>query len=157
VATRTDSPAGLRAISFALAAIAVVAVAWFVVGARQAHLVEAATQQLDNQAGHHARATRQTESLLSSADFLNPGTNVILLRARLAMEQRNWTRAKRLVDDATTSEPNNLAVWISSLDLAVAHPSSADVARTLARLRTLDPIDAPAAEAIVRTFRRGRR
>jgi hypothetical protein len=94
---------------------------------------------------------------LSSADFLNPGTNVALLRARLAMEQHDWTRAKRLVDDATGSEPNNLAVWISSLDLAVAHPSSADVTRTLARLRTLDPIDAPAAEAIVRTFRRGRR
>ncbi|MFZ0385063.1 MAG: hypothetical protein WAL22_05330 [Solirubrobacteraceae bacterium] len=157
MATRTDSPIGRHAIGYALAAIAVVAVAWFVVGARQAHLVDAATGQLDNGAGQHAATTRHTESLLSSAAFLSPGTDLTLLRARLAMEQHDWTRAKRLVDDATASEPDNVAVWVSSLDLAVAHPSSADVARTLARLRTLDPIDAPAAEAIVRTFRRGRR
>jgi hypothetical protein len=157
VATRTDSPARLRVISYALAAIAVVAVAWFVVGGRQAHLVDAATQQLDNGAGQHAHTSKHTESLLSSADFLNPGTDVTLLRARLAMEQHDWTRAERLVDDATASEPDNVAVWISSLDLAVAHPSSVNVTRTLARLRKTDPIDAPAAEAIVRTFRRARR
>ena len=157
MATRTDSPTRTRALRSALAAIAVVTVAWFVVGARQAHLVGAATQQLDNGAGQHAGTSRHTESLLSSAAFLSPGTDVTLLRARLAMEQHDWTRAKRLVDDATASEPDNLAVWISSLDLAVAHPSSADVTRTLARVRTLDPIDAPAAEAIVRTFRHGHR
>jgi hypothetical protein len=137
--------------------VALVAVAWFVVGARQAHLVDAATTLLDNQAGQHADTSRHTESLLNSAAFLAPGTDATLLRARLAMEQHNWTRARRLVNDATVAEPDNVAVWISSLDLAVAHPSSARVTRTLARIRRLDPIDAPAAEAIVRTFRRARR
>lgn len=147
----------MRVIRCALAAIAVVAIAWFVVGARQAHLVDAATTLLGDEAGQHATTSRHTESLLSSAAFLSPGTDVTLLRARLAMEQHDWPRAQRLVDNATAAEPDNLAVWISSLDLAVAHPSSADVTRTLARVRTLDPMDASAAAGIVRTFRRARR
>jgi hypothetical protein len=147
VATPTESPARARLIRAALAAVAVLAVAWFAIGARQAHLVDAATSLLDNEAGQHAGTTRQTESLLRSADLLNPGTEVTLLRAHLAMEQHAWPRAARLVHDATTTEPGNLDVWISALDLAIAHPSSIDLSTLLAHLRTLDPIDA-------RTFRR---
>jgi hypothetical protein len=142
MATRADSPARNRLIRYALAAIAVVTVAWFVVGARQAHLVDAATTLLNDNAGRHAEGARHTESLLSSAAFLSPGTNVILLRARLAMEQHAWPRATRLVHQATAAEPDNLNAWISALDLAVAHPSSIKLSPVVAHLRTLDPIDA---------------
>jgi hypothetical protein len=142
VATPTDSPARARVIRAALAAIAVIVIAWFAIGARQAHLVDAATKLLDNEAGQHADSTRQTESLLRSAELLNPGVNVTLLRARLAMEQHAWPRATRLVHDATTAEPDNLEAWISALDLAIAHSSSIDLSTVLTHLRTLDPIDA---------------
>lgn len=134
-------------IRYALAAIAVAALAWFVIGARQAHLVDAARTQLNNDAGVQAGATRHTESLLHSAAFFSPGTDVTLLRARLAMEQHAWPRATRLVHEATAAEPDNLAAWISALDLALAHPSSIELSPILTHLRALDPIDA-------RTFRR---
>jgi hypothetical protein len=132
----------LRAASMALAAVAVVAFAWFVLCAHQAHDVDAATALLQNQSGYTAAGSARTRSLLDSADFLTPGTDVTLLRARLAMEQHRWTTARRLVDQATRSEPDNLQAWISALDLAVAHPPAIDVGHVVARLRALDPVDA---------------
>jgi hypothetical protein len=126
----------------ALAAVAVVACAWFVLSARQAHDLDAATALLQKQSGYTAAGSARTRSLLDSASFLEPGTDVTLLRARLAMEQHRWKRARRLVDQATRAEPDNLQAWISALDLAVVHPASIDVGHVVARLRGLDPVDA---------------
>ena len=96
MATRADSAARHRLIRYALSAIAVVAVAWFVVGRARRIIVDAATTLLDDNAGQHAKTTRHTESLLSSAAFLSPGTDIVLMRAHLAMERHAWTRAARL-------------------------------------------------------------
>ena len=132
----------MRAIRYALALFAVVAVAWFVIGARQAHDVDAATTLLNYEAGHSAAGSRHTESLLSSADFLYPGVDVTLLRARLAMEQYDWAKAKPFVDQATAAEPDNLTAWIYALDLKLKDPSTVDTEQLLAHLRMLDPVDA---------------
>lgn len=131
-----------RLSTYLLAAVAALAVAWFAIGARQAHLVDAATKLLDANAGTHPATRRQTESLLRSAAFLNPGVDVTLARARLAMEQHDFARAKPLVDRALADEPDNLQAWISELDLAVADANAVDVRRVVSNLRRLDPVDA---------------
>lgn len=131
-----------RAFRVGLAAIAIAAVAWFGVGARQAHDVDTATALLDHQVGSNATAARRVPALLNSANFLNPGVDVILLRAQLDMAQRNFGGAKTLVDRAVADEPNNLNAWISALHLAIDHPSAENTRRIVRHLRELDPVDA---------------
>jgi hypothetical protein len=132
----------IRGLRLALAAVAVVAVSWFTVGVRQAHEVDAATTLLNQDVGHNAAKGRRIGSLLSSAAFLNPGVDVVLLRAQLDMAERNFAGAKVLVDRAVAAEPGNLNVWISALHLAIDHPSAENAQQIVRHLRRLDPVDA---------------
>lgn len=131
----------VRAARYGLAVLALIVSAWFVIGALQAHDVNAATALLNNQAGTSAAATHRTDSLLSSASFLNPGVDVKLLRARLDMERHDYARAKVLVDQSVASEPNNVSAWISALQLALVDPSAEHPNQVIAHLRVIDPVD----------------
>lgn len=132
---------GTRAARYGLAVLAIVVCAWFVVGARQAHEVDVATNLLDTGVAGHPADSQHTASLLKSADFMFPGTDVKLLRARLDMELHQYPQAKVLVDQARTSEPDNVNAWISALDLSLVDPSAEHPSQVLSHLHTLDPVD----------------
>jgi hypothetical protein len=131
----------MQAPRFALAVIATAAAAWFVIGARQAHEIDTVSVLLNHQAGNNPATSRRAASLLNSADFLYPGVDVTLLRARLDMERHDYPKAKPLVDRSLASEPGNLNAWISALDLAIVQPSAENTKRIVAHLQALDPID----------------
>jgi hypothetical protein len=131
----------MHALRYGLAAIAIIVAVWFVIGARQAHEVDAATALLDNGVGHSAAASHQTASLLSSAAVLYPGVDVALLRARLDMAQHDYAKAKLEIDRSVASEPDNVSAWIWALQLAIVVPSAENTREVVAHLRALDPED----------------
>jgi hypothetical protein len=131
-----------RSLRAGLAVLAVLATAWFVVGARQAHELDTATNLIDHQAGNTTRASDQTLALLRSADFLLPGDQTDLLGARLALQRRKYSTAKRLIEQATRSQPDDLNAWIAALDLAVIDRRAENPGEITAHLRALDPVDA---------------
>ena len=131
-----------RAWRAGLVVLAVLAAAWFVIGARQAHELDGASNLIDHQAGNSTQASDRTLALLRAADFLHPGDQTDLLRARLALERREYPRAKRLIEQATRSQPDDLNAWITALDLAVIDRGAVDSATITAHIRALDPVDA---------------
>ena len=86
-----------RALRGGLAVLAVLAAAWFFIGARQAHELDGASNLIGHQAGNTTRASDQTLALLHSADLLLPGNQADLLRASLALQRRQYPTAKRLI------------------------------------------------------------
>jgi uncharacterized protein HemY len=131
-----------RALRGALAVLAVFAAAWFLVGARHAHELDGATNLINNHAGNTTQASDRTLSLLRSADFLEPSDEVDLLRAQLALQRREYPKAKRLIGQATHSEPDDLNAWILALDLAVIDRKLENPGEITAHLKVLDPVDA---------------
>jgi uncharacterized protein HemY len=131
-----------RSLRAGLAVLAVLATAWFVVGARQAHELDGASNLIGEQAGNTARASDRTLALLRSADFLLPGNQADLLRAQLALERREYARAKRLIAQATHREPDDTNAWKLALDLAVIDRRAENPGEITAHLRALDPVDA---------------
>jgi hypothetical protein len=126
-----------RTIRYGTAVAAVVICAWFVLGARQAHEIDAASQLLANHAGDASRATPE----LKSAAFLYPGNDVRILQAQLDLKRRRYAAARRLIAKAIAKEPEDLNAWIAALDLAVDDPAVENTNRVFAHLRMLDPID----------------
>jgi hypothetical protein len=131
-----------RIIRYALAAVAVLACAWFVVGLRQAHEIDAATNLLNNGGTERSAAVQQhARSLLDSAAFINPGVDVTLLRAQLAENEGAWANAARVLYQAASAEPDNLSVWIAYLRLWLMHPAFGHRKLLYSRLHQLDPVD----------------
>ena len=131
-----------RALRGGLVVLGVLGVAWFFIGARQAHELDSATTLINHQAGNSTRASEQTLALLRSADFLLPGNEADLLRASLALQRREYAKARRLIGRATRSEPDDLNAWIAALDLAVIDRRAENSGEITAHLRFLDPVDA---------------
>jgi hypothetical protein len=131
-----------RIIRYGIVVIAVVVCAWFVIGVRQVHAIDAATTLLQNVSTERSVAVQQrSRSLLDEAAFLHPGIDVTLLRAQLAENARDWARASRLIDQATAAEPDNLDAWLADLSLRLIHPSLGTGKLLFARLHQLDPLD----------------
>jgi hypothetical protein len=123
-------------------AVAVVACAWFAIGARQSHEVSAATELLNNASTERvAVVQRRAQSMLDAAAFLYPGTDVTLLRAQLAENERDYLHAKRLLGQAAAAEPDNIAVWLAYLKLGLLDPSVSNRKVVFGRMHNLDPID----------------
>ncbi len=131
-----------RALRGGLVMLAILAVAWFFIGARQAHELDGATNLIADHAGNTTPASDRTLSLLRSADFLEPGDEVDLLRAQLALERRKYSKASRLIGQATRSEPDDLNAWMLALDLAVIDRRLENPGEITAHLKALDPVDA---------------
>jgi hypothetical protein len=131
-----------RNIRYLIAAIAVVVCAWFVIGVRQVHEVDAAATLLNNPSTERSTPVQQrARSLLDAAAFLNPGVDVTLLRAQLAENERDYVRAWRLIDQATAAEPTNIEAWLGYLKLRLLHPSFGNGKLLVSRLHQLDPLD----------------
>ena len=130
---------------YGLVAIALVACAWFVIGIRQVHATDAATNLLDKVSTERSAAVQQrARSLLDEAAFLSPGVDVTLLRAQLAENAGDYPGAARLLAQATSAEPDNIYAWTAVLKLGLAHPSVVNRTHLNARLHQLDPVDVPA-------------
>lgn len=119
-----------------VAAVAVVACAWFALGAREARDTAKATSILDGSSRLSAAQAQRTRSLLSSAATLNPDREVTILKARLALVQGNASAATRLLKGVIDAEPRNLEAW---MHLAIADHAPADLAVTIRKLAELDP------------------
>jgi hypothetical protein len=108
---------------------------------RQAHEVSAASTLLNNASTDGVVSVqRRALSMLNAAAFLNPGTDVTVLRAQAAENERDYARAKRLLDQAAVAEPDNLAVWVAYLKLGLLDPSVGNRQLVFGRLHNLDPV-----------------
>lgn len=92
-------------------AAAIAVCAWFVIGARQAHDLGAATAIVTS-TGHLTSAqSAQASSLLHGAAFLNPDRQVKLTRAHLELRDGNDRGAIALAEQVTRAEPDNAVAW----------------------------------------------
>ncbi len=123
------------------AVIAAVVLAWFVLGARQAHdtagaLALATPLHID------AATAARARSLLDSAGTLNPDRTVQLLRAKVAFERGQNRQAIAMIEGVGRVEPDNRSVWGLLIGPATKSDSAA-LRYALARLHYLEPIVTP--------------
>jgi hypothetical protein len=105
----------------ALALVALVACAWFVIGIRQTHQLTVASAIVSGPQPLSAARAAHAASLLRSAGWLNPDSEVDLARAKLFVDQRRYAAARHVIDGVLADEPQNAAAW-----LALAHSSHGD-------------------------------
>ncbi|MGH2872027.1 MAG: hypothetical protein ACRDL5_06145 [Solirubrobacteraceae bacterium] len=116
-------------------AFSLVAIAWFALGARQAIDVDRA-QTIVSSATLTAGQARRADSLLSAAGFLNPDTEVPLLRSQVALARGNKRRARQLAAAVTGQEPLNSQAWVQ---LAKASTTAAQFRSAFEHLGKLVP------------------
>ena len=116
---------------------ALVVCAWFALGIRQSHDLNAATGIVSARAPLTAGQARRATGLLDAAGRLNPDTAVDLARSQLALRQGNAARARAIALGVTRSEPQNIEAWLS-YGSASAHDPRA-FARALRHLDALAP------------------
>jgi predicted Zn-dependent protease len=95
----------------ALLAFAVAACAWFALGVRQAHDINAATA-ITSRSPLPAIQVKHANSLLDDAATLNPDQQVNVLRAELAVDQGRYVRARQILRQVVRREVNNLQAWL---------------------------------------------
>jgi hypothetical protein len=130
----------MRALRSGVLVVAVAACAWFVLGARQAHDVDQATNVV-TAANPTAAQLRSAAAQLRSAAFLNPDRTVDILQARVAILQHRLPRARRILSGVTRAEPQNLEAWIWFTGANLGRPAGR-LGR--GRITALDPMDARA-------------
>jgi hypothetical protein len=117
--------------------LAIVVCAWFALGIRQAREINEATNVITQSGTIPAPNLHSAASLLSSAGTLNPDLEVDVLRARLAVEQRDPKRAEQILKATVRKEPMNLEAWVWLAGVSLIDPPEAHIA--LAQIRRLDP------------------
>jgi hypothetical protein len=117
--------------------LAVLAVAWFAVGVRQAHDTDVASNIITGAAPISPAQAQHAAALLHDAAQLNPDTAVDLLRSRLALRLREPARARAIALSVTRSEPENLEAWVAYGSAASGDPGV--FALALRRLNALAP------------------
>ncbi|HEX8976386.1 MAG TPA: hypothetical protein VF781_07740 [Solirubrobacteraceae bacterium] len=119
-----------------LALVSVAAVAWFVLGARQAGEISRATSVVQGSSVSAAQA-RQVNQWLDSAATLNPDHEVQLLRAALDIDRNRSARARTILEQVTRVEPENIVAW--DLLLQAAGSDIQLQARAFKRIAQLEP------------------
>jgi hypothetical protein len=119
-----------------LLAFAVLACAWYALGARQAIDISRATAIVTGPAPITPTAAASARSLLDNAGVLNPDTTVDVLRGRLLLRQGEPRRALPILERVTRLEPDNLQAWIFTAQAAlrVDRPELALAGVNIARL-----------------------
>jgi predicted Zn-dependent protease len=102
----------LTLIRASLLAFALVACAWFVLGARQARDTARATALVNGSSQLSAADEAHVRSLLRSAGTLNPDLTVDTLRGQLAIDENQDRRAAQIFASVTRREPMNLGAWV---------------------------------------------
>jgi hypothetical protein len=100
-----------RLLTFAVGVLAVVAVAWFALGIRQAHDTTAAAAIVTGTSPLAPSQARHVSGLLHSAGELNPDTQVDVLRGELDLGQGERVAARRILERVTAQEPDNALAW----------------------------------------------
>jgi uncharacterized protein HemY len=117
--------------------VALVVCAWFASGVRQAHDLNQATSIVD-QSNQPTRAQiAHAGSLLNAAAFLNPDSEVKLVRAELALGDNQKPQARSIVEGVLRDEPQNLEAWY--LLAQIAGGDQHLLFRALAQVTKLDP------------------
>jgi hypothetical protein len=119
------------------ALLAVVVCAWFVLGARQAHEVNAAGNLMPTSPPFGGRAALRAQSLLDAASDLNPDRSVQVLQGQLALVRGEPHRAQAILEAVVRSEPLNIDAWAW-----LAHSAGSDrklYLSALDHIRQLDP------------------
>jgi hypothetical protein len=117
--------------------LAVVVCAWFVVGIRQAQDTSQAQGILSGRTPLSAAQKANVASLLSQDGWLNPDSEVDLLRARLDVDQGRFAAARRLVERVLADEPRNAGAWVALAQSSGGEETTFYTA--LIRLRELIP------------------
>lgn len=129
----------VRALSVLLA---VAACAWFVLGIRQATDTARATAILSGAEPLNEAQAHHANSLLHAAGFLNPDTQVDLLRADLVGALGNRRRAQAISWSVIRKEPMNVEAWFT---LAREATDYRTVFFALGHVKRLDPKIRPGA------------
>jgi predicted Zn-dependent protease len=90
--------------------LAVVLMAWFVLGARQARELDQATAIAQASSVSAAQA-RHADQLLGSAATLNPDREVDLTRAAVALDRNDIKQVRTIIERVTRAEPENIVAW----------------------------------------------
>jgi hypothetical protein len=98
---------------------AVIVAAGFGLGVRQAHDLAAASATVTGSSPVSSKSAARVASLLSSASFLNPDSQVDILRARLALLQHDNRRALDILEPVVRREPLNLVAWVATAQAAL--------------------------------------
>jgi hypothetical protein len=106
---------------FSLAGLAVIVCAWFALGTRQAHDLNAATSIATSGKITPAQAAH-ADSLLDTAGTLNPDQEVKLVRAQVAFNSGNSRQAIALAQQVANEEPQNVLAWDEIAKLNANHP-----------------------------------
>ena len=94
-----------------VALVALTVCAWFGLGVRQAHDTAHAAAILTANQRLSASGRVQTASLLGAAAFLNPDSEVNLLRAERAADLGEHAQAQRISTAVAREEPMNAHAW----------------------------------------------
>lgn len=118
--------------------VAVVVCAWFGLGIVQAQDADHATTILASANALSATQRAHVVSLLDSADALNPGTGIELLRAQLAAVENHTQLEGRILETVTRAEPLNLDAWLALAKWGLAH-DHAVLNTSVTHISALDP------------------
>lgn len=102
----------MRAARFAVAALAVAACAWFVIGVIQSNNESRATTLIDGAGPPTPAQTAQIQNWLDTARTLNPDRNIDLLRAQADVRAGQSAKALVLMKRVVRDEPRNANAWI---------------------------------------------
>jgi Flp pilus assembly protein TadD len=102
----------MRAARLAIAALAVAACAWFVIGVIQTDNENRATALIQGGGTPTASQTAQIEHWLDRAGTLNPDRNIDLLRAQAEVRAGQSAKALALMQRVVREEPRNADAWI---------------------------------------------
>ena len=94
-----------------LAALALLVSAWFGLSWYQDQQTGKAGALVAGGNRLPARQARVARAALNSAGTLNPDRAVEVLRGELAIDQRDYRRATRILGSVTAREPLNLTAW----------------------------------------------
>jgi predicted Zn-dependent protease len=95
----------------ALIGSALVVVAWFVLGVRQAVDTNRASAIVQSSPKLTPARARSADRLLHEASFLDPDRQLQLLRSQVAMAVGDRSTARRLAAQVTREEPLNATAW----------------------------------------------
>jgi predicted Zn-dependent protease len=102
----------MRAARLAIAALAVAACAWFVIGVIQSDNESRANAAINGGGTPTLAQTAQIEHWLDSARTLNPDRNIDLLRAQAEVRAGQSAKALALMKRVVRDEPRSADAWI---------------------------------------------
>ena len=127
---------GTDAIRVLVAAVALIACAWYALCIHQNDDLSAATSVAE-QAHPTAAQVRHADALLSSAAVLNPDRTVAITRAQVALVAGHPSRARAILARVVSAEPDNFDAWTEMVRASADDRTEREIA--FAKVLSLDP------------------